>query len=81
MKGLPPPTPNPFDALKDYPKPKTEDDRERLRVAIMQAVSAETYADTRKLIIEGILAYNQDASIDEDWLAAVLGVFKDEPEP
>lgn len=79
MKGLPPPTPNPFDALKEDLKPERSGDRERLRVALMQAVASETYEETRALIIEGIKTYNQDAVIDEEWLAAVLGVFQDEP--
>jgi hypothetical protein len=80
MKALPPPRPNELSDLKSAPStiekaPEPPAKPPTLDIAILQAISAATAADTRALLAEAMLAYGGEPA-DPDWLDAVLGVFE-----
>ena len=76
MKALPPPRPNELDGLKGAPHEPQQAPQQppSLDIAILQAIAADTAADTRALLAQAMEAYGNEPA-DPAWLDAVLGVF------
>jgi hypothetical protein len=85
MKALPPPSRNELDDLKldvlevEAAQPATDPPPPCMALpidmAVLQALSAATAADTRALLEEAMAAYD-GGDADPAWLDAVLGVFE-----
>ena len=80
MKALPPPRRNELNDLKSAPHvaveaPQPPPKPPTLDIAILQAIAANTAADTRSLLAEAMQAYGNEPA-DPAWLDAVLGVFE-----